>query len=267
MNTTSALTNKTFKNLTPENEKLTSLHSQMLQMGTDFEDMKRTREEAKKQLEAKFQDVYRKIQNTKEFVISEGTRINDTLMAFQSKFESELKNMHNHFQSQHEQNVTDVNNKFDAATKRMNELEQMINQEREDRLRQTDENLRPLREGIAKLNELYELEKNTRIEREKEILQKLSDVNYELSEKIDKERTDRTLKIKEINDNLKYELKQQLKQNEDFHVKTIDEFHHVASNLEKEMDNRFEHQDKIVDNLSSVVKTIQNTLKVMGSDI
>ncbi len=34
-------------------------------MSTDFEDMKRTREEAKKQLEAKFQDVYRLLQHKK----------------------------------------------------------------------------------------------------------------------------------------------------------------------------------------------------------
>ena len=37
-------------------------------MNEDFEDMRRAREEAKKQLEAKFQDVYRKIENTKEFI-------------------------------------------------------------------------------------------------------------------------------------------------------------------------------------------------------
>jgi hypothetical protein len=64
-----------------------------------------------------------------------------------------------------------------------------------------------------------------------------------------------------------YELRQQEKFNENFHQKTIDEFRHVASNLTKEMDNRFEHQDKIVDNLSNVVKTIQATLKVMGNDV
>ena len=53
--------------------------------------MKRTREEAKKQLEAKFQDVYRRIQATKDFVVSEGKRINDTLKAFKSKFENQLQ--------------------------------------------------------------------------------------------------------------------------------------------------------------------------------
>ena len=41
----------------------------------------------------------------------------------------------------------------------------------------------------------------------------------------------------------------------------------MATNLEKEMHNRFEHQDKIVDNLSNIVKTIQDTLKVIGTKL
>ena len=84
------MTQKQFRLLTKENEKLTSLHNQMEQMYIDFEDMKRTREEAKKILEARFKDVYRRIQATKDFVVSEGKRINDTLKAFKSKFENQL---------------------------------------------------------------------------------------------------------------------------------------------------------------------------------
>ena len=42
-----------------ENPKLGSLQGQMKDMSNDFEDMIRAKEEAKKQLEAKFQDVYR----------------------------------------------------------------------------------------------------------------------------------------------------------------------------------------------------------------
>lgn len=59
METTGVLTKKTFKPLSNENEKINLFSDQVGQMRNDFEDMKRTREEAKKQLEAKFQDVYR----------------------------------------------------------------------------------------------------------------------------------------------------------------------------------------------------------------
>lgn len=44
-----------------ENEKLGLFGNQVDQMRDDFEDMKRSREEAKKQLEAKFLDVHRYI--------------------------------------------------------------------------------------------------------------------------------------------------------------------------------------------------------------
>ena len=57
--TTGALTGKVFKPHSPENEKIGSLGKQMVEMGEDFEEMKRSKDEARKQLEAKFQDVYR----------------------------------------------------------------------------------------------------------------------------------------------------------------------------------------------------------------
>ena len=56
---TGALTGKIFKTPQAENEKIGSLGKQMEQMGDDFEEMKRAKDEARKQLEAKFQDVYR----------------------------------------------------------------------------------------------------------------------------------------------------------------------------------------------------------------
>jgi hypothetical protein len=57
--TTGTLTGKVFKPLTSENMKLTGLGGQLGQMENDFEDMKRAREEAKRQLERKFDEVHR----------------------------------------------------------------------------------------------------------------------------------------------------------------------------------------------------------------
>jgi len=57
--TTGALTGKTFKPLAPENEKLGALGKQMNEMEDNFEEMKRAKDEARKQLEAKFQDIHR----------------------------------------------------------------------------------------------------------------------------------------------------------------------------------------------------------------
>jgi len=264
--TTGALTGKIFKPLATDNEKLGALGKQMNQMSDDFEEMKRAKDEARKQLEARFQDIHRKLDNTKEFIISEGKRINHTLLAFQSKFENELTIMSDRFQNQHDTLVVSIDQRFKETHERSNVLEEMINQEREERLRQTDEQLRPIRAKLLELEAAQELEKNTRIQKEKEILQKLSDEVYKLNEKLDAEATERRDQSKRIFDTLKYELKQQEQLTHDFHAKAIEEFHHVVNNVENEMNNRFNHQDKIVDNLSTMVRTFQNTLKVIGSE-
>lgn len=96
-----------------------------------------------------FDPFSRKIQNTKEFVVSEGKRINDTLIAFQSKFEHEIKTIDNKFEQKNKELVADVNIRFDKVQKRTDDLERMIIQEREERIKQTDEMLRPLKEHLS----------------------------------------------------------------------------------------------------------------------
>ena len=116
------------------------------------------------------------------------------------------------------------------------------------------------------MDEAQETEKNTRVQREKEILQKLSDEVYKLNEKLDAEQTERREQTKKMTETLKYELKQQEKLTHDFHTKAVQEFNHVTNNIESEMNNRFDHQDKVVDNLSTMVKTFQDTLKIIGNE-
>eukprot|EP00824_Muranothrix_gubernata_P007478 TRINITY_DN19536_c0_g1_i1.p1 TRINITY_DN19536_c0_g1~~TRINITY_DN19536_c0_g1_i1.p1 ORF type:complete len:267 (-),score=87.26 TRINITY_DN19536_c0_g1_i1:20-820(-) len=250
-----------------DNEKLHSLKGQMQDMGNAYEDMIRAREEAKKQLEAKFQDVYRKIQTNKEFTIAEGKRVNDTLKAFQSKFEFQLQEMENKFTHSMNEEKDFVRQQFDGVNQEMQRLEKMIIDEREERLRQTDENLRPIRLHLEQLQEAYDTEKATRIEREKEILQKLADEVYKLNEMVDKEKSERIFKTGELKDTFRDEMKMQTKFVENFQIKAMDEFNTMKKEIGEEMENRFEHQDEIIDHISNFIKTFQSTLKVVGKDV
>ena len=42
------------------------------------------------------------------------------------------------------------------------------------------------------------------------------------------------------------------------------EFKKDRTDIEKEMDNRFEHQDKMVKNVQHFIRTFQKTLKAVG---
>jgi len=79
--------------------------------------------ESKKQLEAKFQDIYRKIQANRDFTKAETKRVQDTLMAFRSRFEHNLKSLKDEFEEKirlmREFNRED----FKRAEKRLDMLE------------------------------------------------------------------------------------------------------------------------------------------------
>jgi SF-assemblin/beta giardin len=260
------LTNKKFIDLKDDNEKIGSLRNQTLDLQQDFEDMKRTREEARKQLEARFEDVYRKINNTKEFVVAEGKRINGTLLAFQSKFDNKISEMHSHFTKLHDSHVEETRSEFKKVAEEVKRLDKRIDDEREERLKQQEETFREIKEKLAKLDLNLAAEQKERIKRDEGIMRRLEDEVYKLKEDILEEKDERALRQKEIDNDFKFYLAQQDHMVKEFHQKTIQEFNHVATNLQKEMLNRIGQQDQVLDNLSNIVKTMQDTLKELGKD-
>ena len=97
--------------------------------------------ESKKQLEAKFQDIQRKIQANRDFTKAETKRVNDTLKAFRAKFENKLRVLREKFEGKinamRERNRTE----FQNAEQRLDRLESAISQEIDDRVTETDEQI------------------------------------------------------------------------------------------------------------------------------
>jgi hypothetical protein len=71
----------------------------MNEMDQDYDVMLREKIESRKQLEAKFQDIARKIQANRDFTKAEQKRVKDTLKALQSKFEFKLKELRETYES------------------------------------------------------------------------------------------------------------------------------------------------------------------------
>lgn len=64
-----------------ENQALKDMDNQMNEMDQDYDVMLREKIESRKQLEAKFQDIARKIQANRDFSNAEQKRVKDTLKA------------------------------------------------------------------------------------------------------------------------------------------------------------------------------------------
>ena len=120
-------------------------------MEHDYENMILAREESKKQMEAKFQDIYRKIQANKDFTNAEMKRVNDTLKAFRSKFDFELRKMREKFESKIKYLKEFDQEKIKETTDRLDKIENMLETEKNDRIKETDDTLNQTRSNLNQI--------------------------------------------------------------------------------------------------------------------
>ena len=144
---------------------------------------------------------------------------------------------------------------FKLADTRLQNLEEAIQKEVEDRITESDELIFETRDDLQSLQSQFDEECQTRTDREKDILQKLDDEKYKLGKKIDAERTNKSLTLGKFRDDTNRQLKMQHKYVEEFQKDAMIEFQKLRETLENEMDDRFCNQDEIIDNLSNSIKT------------
>ena len=169
-------------------------------MDQDYDVMLREKVESRKQLEAKFQDIARKIQANRDFTSAEQKRVRDTLKALQSKFEFKLKELRDDFEGKINAMRLYNREQFELADKRLTALEEAVTKEIEDRVTESDELIYETRDDLQNLQSQFDEECQTRADREKDILQALDDEKYKLGKKIDNERTDKSLTLGKFRD-------------------------------------------------------------------
>ena len=182
------------------NRALREMDNQMNEMDQDYDVMLREKVESRKQLEAKFQDIARKIQANRDFTSAEQKRVKDTLKALQSKFEHKLKELKDELEGKINAMRNYNREQFRLADRRLTALEEAINKEIEDRIHESDELIYETRDDLQNLQSQFDEECQTRNDREKDILQTLDDEKYKLKKKIDKERTDKSLTLGKFRD-------------------------------------------------------------------
>lgn len=198
------------------NKKLREMDEQLIETDKDYDVIQREKIEARKQLEAKFQDISRKLQANRDFNSAEQKRVKDTLKALQSKFEYKLKELKDDLEGKITAMRLYNREQFKAADERLTRLEEAITKEVEDRITESDELIFETRDEIQMLQSRFDGECQTRIDREKDILQKLDNEKYGLGKKIDNERTDKSLTLGKFRDDTNRQLKMQHKYVEEF---------------------------------------------------
>ena len=143
----------------------------------------------------------------------------------------------------------------------------MITKEREDRIKYHDDNLNPLRAQIKNIQEGLVKEKKTRITNEKAVLKEIHQESTNMQNQIVQESIQRQEKMTDLDEFLTQDTDLTTKFLENFEKKAIQEADKFMDDLEKEMDNRFTHQNHMLDNMSRFVGKFQETLKIFGKDV
>ena len=147
---------------------------------------------------------------------------------------------------------------------RMQFLEDKLNKEREDRIQSLNDQLAPINAQMDKNFLDLEAEKNARVQKEREILENLAEESRKIEEAIITEQEERLEQQGELMQKLNDELKRQRERIEQIKTDTIGEFEKDKRDITKEMDNRYDHQDRTVKDISHFISTFQKTLKAVG---
>ena len=143
-------------------------------------------------------------------------------------------------------------------------LEDMLANERNGRIQSLNDQLNPI---CAQMNKNFadlEAEKNARVQKEREILDNLAEESAKIEEAINQEQDERVEQQNDLMTKLGDELQRQRDKIQQIKTDTIGEFQKDKRDIDKEMGNRFEHQDRTVKDISKFITTFQLTLKAVG---
>ena len=140
----------------------------------------------------------------------------------------------------------------------------MLQKERDDRIQSLNDQLAPINAQMDKNFSDLEAEKNARVQKEREILENLAEDARKIEEAIVQEQEERLEQQGELMDKLNNELKRQRDRIEQIKTDTIGEFEKDKRDITKEMDNRYDHQDRTIKNITHFIGTFQKTLKAVG---
>ena len=143
----------------------------------------------------------------------------------------------------------------------------MILKEKVDRVKYHDDGLNPIRAQIKVIDEGIVKEKKARIVNEKAILRQIADESTNMQNDIADESAKRQEKMQNLEEYINQDTELTTKFLENFEHKAIQEADKFMEDLEKEMENRFEHQNHMLENMSRFVGKFQQTLKIFGKDV
>lgn len=244
-----------------------SLRAQMAEMSLGFEDIVKAREEDKKRLQDRFDEVYEKIDLNQKHVEDQSKQIHTILDKFQDEFNENITNLYENLNETLMAESNFIVQEMELADIRCGELEKMLEREVIDRKKDTLDLLDPIRAQISSLQQELDFEIKYTAKMEKTLLKDIAQ-NIDVQEKtILAEKKERTERLNDIYDMLIQDVELQNKFFDQFEARAKAEFEKVITEIDEEIDSRLKHKNKILDNFQFFVDKFGETMKIIGNDV
>lgn len=143
----------------------------------------------------------------------------------------------------------------------------MIKKEETDRVTYHDNCLNPVRAQVKGITDGLVKEKKTRIANEKQVVADIARECAAMHSDIRSEKASRKKRLQDLDEMLTQDTDLTNKFLLNFERDATAEADRLMTDLEGEMDSRFEHQDKLLGNMSQFIGRFQQTLKIFGKDV
>ena len=151
----------------------------------------------------------RKIKDIKQYTVDEGKKVNDSLKAYQIKYDKQLKDLDTELENKYNDENEYQMNEYKRGNDRMTHLENLLAKERSDRIQSLNDQLEPIHNQMSKNFVDLEAEKNARVQKEREILENLAEESAKIEEAILTEQEERLEQQADLVEKLNTELKRQ----------------------------------------------------------
>eukprot|EP00746_Dinoflagellata_sp_MGD_P111982 gnl/MRDRNA2_/MRDRNA2_48849_c0_seq1.p1 gnl/MRDRNA2_/MRDRNA2_48849_c0~~gnl/MRDRNA2_/MRDRNA2_48849_c0_seq1.p1 ORF type:complete len:300 (+),score=88.48 gnl/MRDRNA2_/MRDRNA2_48849_c0_seq1:55-954(+) len=252
------------KVVTEQTQKLNSLSAGVERMSSVFEEANRAREEQRRMMDLLHERTIDQIRDTHRYMEEIMAEMSKKMEDFVTKFDHELDGTKDELMTALKVKVAALTAQIKNLEERSRKLQAGLDQERADRIRETEEVLAPIRKQVAKLISSLEKEQRIRRVREEEMMNALDDAAENLNNTVDIEKSNREQKQKNLLEDNAYELRHLINRQRNIELLVGDKTEELRSDLENEARYRVDSQNNVVENITSFIQRFQENIKEEG---
>merc|ERR1719335_237923 len=252
------------KAVTEQNQKLNSLSAGVERMSSVFEEANRAREEQRRMMDLLHERTMEQIRDARRYMERMMEEMSKKMEDFVQKFEGELDTTKEELFEALRVKVAAIMKHIENLEARAQKMQEGLDKERADRIRETEEVLGPIRKQVAKLISSLEKESRIRQRREEEMLKVLDDAAESLNHTVDVEKASRNQKQQDMIDDNTEEIRHLVNRQKKLELSSGDKTEELKLDIETEAKHRVDAQNNVVENITSFIQRFQANIKEEG---